>query len=77
MCALGHGAPVVDRDRKVIGERVGCRETEINDAGDAPSVEQNVVTEEVAVNRTARQLRLRKARLKLDLGSHQRLLLVG
>src|SRR5205085_5693642 len=70
-----HAAPVVDCDRKIVGKRIGCGEAEIDDTGDAGRVEQYVVAEQVSVNRSTRQLGLRKSRLESDFGGHQRLLL--
>src|SRR5262245_2124087 len=37
--------PIVDRDGEVVGEEIGCGETEVDQAGDAHTLEQDVVAE--------------------------------
>src|SRR5947209_2627730 len=39
-------APIVDGDRKIVSKKIGCRESEVDDAGNASVVEQHVVTEQ-------------------------------
>jgi len=73
--AAGH-APVVDGDREVVGEEVRRGETEIDDSGDAAAGKQDIVAEEIAVNRAFRQLALAEACLEFHFACEQ-LVLIG
>src|SRR5207245_2266487 len=59
-----HRAPVVDCNRKVVGEGVGGGKAKIDDSGDSLTVEKNVIAEEVAMDRAPRKLHLCEARLE-------------
>ena len=60
-------APVVHGDCNVIEPRVGAREVEIDDARDPAAFEQDIVPEQIRVNRAVRQIPERIVRLELDL----------
>src|SRR5438045_4062950 len=67
--------PIVDGDREVVRKKIGRRETEVDDAGDASVLKQDVVAEQVSVDRAFRQRALAVSGLKLELRGQQLLLL--
>src|SRR4029079_12842370 len=72
-------APVVERDGDVEEQGVDAGEIEVEDAGQRPLDEHDVVAEEIAVYRRARQGRVRrragKVTLEVELVFHERRLL--
>src|SRR5438477_6509645 len=70
--SIGLKAPVVDSDREIVGERIGRRKTEIDNAGKFLPDEEHVVAKKIAVDRRPRQLSLGESSLVLELRGDQR-----